>query len=600
MASKPDDALARRLSRIRSRLRVLAALDGAVIGGATAVVAAAIAVAVCRWRGSRLPLPALVASIGAAALAGALLRAGRRISLDVCARKVDAILDRQDRVLSALWLAASPAPLARAAVADALARTERLAPGAAAPARRPAGLSVLAAGTAVLALACLIPGRSRAARLPAPRPPAAAAAPLPATALESERVAIAAALARAEQTGDPALGRLASALDRIVRGLANGTIDPATALEALRGLDEQAQAAADAAARDAQAAAAAAKALAASAVTRDAADALRRGAGDDQASAALGSSAARAPAATGGALHDAATAMAASASASADEGQPGRRRLKRDEPGAPEGARGETGARPDSEDRKLERLSRDLDDTASRCAQGDPSCRGRAEGSGRELSQLQREGAGSSSLRDLSRATRQLHDRVARGDLRSGDSGAARAFARAAAGGRDNGPSSGSGNPSTAAGGAQPGDQMPAQPAGADGQAGGGLSAQAGELATEAGAASGSAESSAAGAGIGHENGGAPLGARDSAEAPPGRDARVPVADGAGPSRAQVIDGAAGRGFASRPYAHVYTEYRAALEEALGATGVPPGQQYLVRRYFDLIRPRTGREGNRR
>jgi len=74
----------------------------------------------------------------------------------------------------------------------------------------------------------------------------------------------------------------------------------------------------------------------------------------------------------------------------------------------------------------------------------------------------------------------------------------------------------------------------------------------------------------------------------------------VPVADGAGPSRAQVIDGAAGRGFASRPYAHVYTEYRAAVEEALGATGVPPGQQYLVRRYFDLIRPRTGREGNRR
>ncbi|HXU64189.1 MAG TPA: hypothetical protein VN962_20960, partial [Polyangia bacterium] len=406
-----------------------------------------------------------------------------------------------------------------------------------------------------------------------------------------------AALARAEQTGNRPLGQLAAALDRIVRGLADGTMDAATALEALRALDQQATAAAEAAAREAQAAAGAAKALSASAATREAADALRRGAGDEQASAALGSSAARAPAATGGALHDAAAAISAASSTSSDEGQPGRRRLKRDEPAGAEGASGGAGAQRNSEDRKLERLSRDLDDTAARCRQGDPSCRTRAEGGGRELSQLQRDGAGSSSLRDLSRATRQLRDRVARGDLRSGDSGAARAFDRAAAGRSDSG---------------KPGGPAGASPSPADGEGageglaeahgqeakGGAGSGQAGDLAAEMGAAAAPAESSAAGAGIGHENGGPPLGARESAEAPAGRDARVPVAEGAGPSRAQVIDGAAGRGFASRPYARVYTEYRAALEEALGGAGVPPGQQYLVRRYFDLIRPRPARAGN--
>ncbi|HXU63909.1 MAG TPA: hypothetical protein VN962_19560, partial [Polyangia bacterium] len=377
MASKPDDALARRLGRIRGRMRLLAALDGAVTGGAAAVAAAALVVALCRWRGLRLPLPALLASIAAAAGAGALIRAGRRISLAACARKVDAILDGQDRVLSAVCLAGSAAPLARAAVADALARTERLAPGEAAPAHRPTGLPALAAGTAVLALAFLIPSGTRAARLPVSRPAAAVAAPLPAAALEVERAAIEAALARAEQTGNRPLGQLAAALDRIVRGLAEGTMDAAAALEALRALDQQATAAAEAAAREAQAAAGAAKALSASAATREAADALRRGADDEQASAALASSAARAPAATGGALHDAAAAISAAASSSSDEGEPGRRRLKRDQPAGAEGANG-AGAQRDSEDRKLERLSRDLDDTAARCRQGDPSCRTRA------------------------------------------------------------------------------------------------------------------------------------------------------------------------------------------------------------------------------
>ncbi len=100
-------------------------------------------------------------------------------------------------------------------------------------------------------------------------------------------------------------------------------------------------------------------------------------------------------------------------------------------------------------------------------------------------------------------------------------------------------------------------------------------------------------ETAGAGNGIGHQPGGAPLGARPSeTRDAPGTEADVPLADGAGPSRAEVIGAAAGRGFASRGYARMFADYAAAVEDALGATAVPEGKRYLVRRYFDSIRPR--------
>jgi len=72
------------------------------------------------------------------------------------------------------------------------------------------------------------------------------------------------------------------------------------------------------------------------------------------------------------------------------------------------------------------------------------------------------------------------------------------------------------------------------------------------------------------------------------------------VADGAGPNRAQVIGSAGGRGFVSEGYARVFSDYSAAVEDALGATAVPEGKRFLVRRYFDLIRPRPATRGGRR
>ena len=105
-------------------------------------------------------------------------------------------------------------------------------------------------------------------------------------------------------------------------------------------------------------------------------------------------------------------------------------------------------------------------------------------------------------------------------------------------------------------------------------------------MAAEGGGAS--QDESGTGDGIGHQPGGAPLGARHGDA--PGR--RGTETDGVGPGRAEVIGTAAGRGFASPAYARAFNDYAAAVEDALGATAVPEGKRYLVRRYFDLIRPR--------
>jgi hypothetical protein len=70
-----------------------------------------------------------------------------------------------------------------------------------------------------------------------------------------------------------------------------------------------------------------------------------------------------------------------------------------------------------------------------------------------------------------------------------------------------------------------------------------------------------------------------------------GRAQKADVAGGAGPSRSEVIQGAASRGFAHARYGEIFRDYHAAVEESLDAADVPPGQRYIVRRYFQLIRP---------
>ncbi len=70
------------------------------------------------------------------------------------------------------------------------------------------------------------------------------------------------------------------------------------------------------------------------------------------------------------------------------------------------------------------------------------------------------------------------------------------------------------------------------------------------------------------------------------------RNIRVQGEQSEGPSRSEVILSAADRGFASRGYSEVYTDYSSHAEEVLETDEIPPGYRFYVRRYFQLIRPR--------
>ena len=109
----------------------------------------------------------------------------------------------------------------------------------------------------------------------------------------------------------------------------------------------------------------------------------------------------------------------------------------------------------------------------------------------------------------------------------------------------------------------------------AEGEGGGGAGEEALMLSEqEAGQQAGAG---AGGDGAGNEAGGKPLGQRQDTRAR-GHETEARVASGAGPNRAEVIGGAASRGFAQRGYAGTFREYEAAVEDALTATAVPEGQ----------------------
>jgi hypothetical protein len=61
---------------------------------------------------------------------------------------------------------------------------------------------------------------------------------------------------------------------------------------------------------------------------------------------------------------------------------------------------------------------------------------------------------------------------------------------------------------------------------------------------------------------------------------------------GQGPSRSEVILGAAEKGFKGGAYKRVYGEYRTSAEKHINKDQIPPGTNDHIRRYFDLIRPR--------
>lgn len=74
------------------------------------------------------------------------------------------------------------------------------------------------------------------------------------------------------------------------------------------------------------------------------------------------------------------------------------------------------------------------------------------------------------------------------------------------------------------------------------------------------------------------------------------RNVRIEGEQSEGPSRSEVILSAADRGFVSRSYRDVYTDYSRHAEEVLERDEIPPGYRFYVRRYFQLIRPREQSE----
>ncbi len=64
------------------------------------------------------------------------------------------------------------------------------------------------------------------------------------------------------------------------------------------------------------------------------------------------------------------------------------------------------------------------------------------------------------------------------------------------------------------------------------------------------------------------------------------------VDSGEGSASAEVIHGAAQRGFVGKGYRKVFVDYRTVAEDVLKNDEIPPGYRFYVRRYFQLIRPR--------
>jgi hypothetical protein len=286
------------------------------------------------------------------------------------------------------------------------------------------------------------------------------------------------------------------------------------------------------------------------------------------------------------------------------------RRLARDDnkpsPSSPPGPASSDTSAP--RERRLQRLERELRETATGCRADPESCRRKLQHQAHALPRMENEARSLGSRQRLAEAVRQLRERL----RREGSGGGERAreekrFMRSARGdgAHKNEPrwdEDVDGDSRLYAGDSDSmSDERDDIDGDDDGSSGGGPTAQASgggggeeEAAGPAAAGSGDGQESSVGQGIGNQRGDDPLGQRGSLTTR-GRAREAQVRNGAGPSRSQVIQSAARRGFAHTNYQGVYTDYQAAVEESLDTSAVPPGRRYIVRRYFQLIRPQSPR-----
>ncbi len=578
------------LEKVRRRVRAGAAIQGAVAGAGVALSASAALILIVRVVLERTAsATALGVLVTAGVVAGFLAGALRRIPLALCARAVDlASAGNHDRTLVALALMTQAGPFQKAALRDALRVAERVSPSAMAPWRRPSGAGPLVALVTLVITLQLWPMPQAPASTPKElstlaRRDAAAQTRLDAEQLALERAQADAARRAAEALADPQLGRLAAELAAVVRSLEGEGLDSEDALARLAALEsEAAEAARRAQGRGdvpAEGLRAAGRALADDRQTEALGKALESldGRSGQLATEALAARAAGASPSERARLSrsldraaDAAKTTPGSPPPAPNESSGDERRLSRPTPGADERGAARRGR---ENDRRLKRLERDLSNSADRCREDPEACRDALAEMAEDLPGLTAEAQRSSAGRELARAAGQLRERLQR--LEPGARGQAdadrtteRAFERAAEGG--------SGPRQTEGEGAEPGPGAGTQSARA---------AFGRETSETAEGAASAAE------GIGREPGGDPAGRRSPA-GDRGEPREAAVASGSGPTRARVIEAAAERGFARPDYRQVFRDYDAAAEEVLDTTAVPAGRRYLVRRYFQLIRPR--------
>jgi hypothetical protein len=401
--------------------------------------------------------------------------------------------------------------------------------------------------------------------------------------LEAERTAASTASAEAAAAKDVQLARLAGELQRLLDGMAEGQIDRAEALDRLARLAKEAAEAAQDGRASEEMLRAAAEALQREKQTRALAEAMRQPEEEAGKKAAeeLGEKASKMSAGQRDRLAEALGKAASAGARASDQAQGDEGRRLGSEASANAGPQGESGSR----DRQLKRLERDLSDGADRCREDPEACRQALDQVGADLPQANREARQSSSRDRMGKTIQQLRERL----KRQGQSGPDRAedeFERAAGGIRP--------MPGQSSGGEQ--GQQGQQGSGA---APAGAPSMAGAEAPGAGAGGKTTAGAAEGEGMGSDPGSDPLGARERAGGTRGQQHEAKLRDGSGPSRAEVIEAGAHKGFARGEYQRVFQDYSAAVEETLDTTAVPPARRYLVRRYFQLIRPREEAGGGR-
>jgi hypothetical protein len=590
------------LGRVQRRIAAQTALQGALAGSLIALLALDLCLLLLRSSGG-VPAGSWLAAVLAGGGLGAIVAVLRRpCSRGAAARRVDAATGKvkDDLVFLALHLRErAGSAFAQAAVRVGLQRMLETRLAQVAPWRRPRGLGALVGLGAVTAGLLLWPGPSSAGdqrSAEQSRATAAEAQALAAVRAELERLQ-----RTAGQMGDPELLALAAEADRLLRGPPRPEQWHQLAQAA-----EAARAAAQGSAALATALAQVGEILAAVPQARSWGQALSQMEGrasEREARAAaekVGQANQRERQALAEALAQAAEALRAlqeeqKQKAAEQEAENERKRrlsgLSQQKPASAAQSEQQPSVSREQTERNLRRLERELQDSADACRRDPEAC---ARSLGQAADSLGSEMARARSASERNELARALEEELSRQGQgqggqgqgqRQGQEGRGRAVAEArasSAGGATrslSAPAPGSGQGEEAAGGSREGGTGPESGSGAGVEA-------AQELAAGAGSAPGSGEGIGSGTG---ETGGEPA---TGSGAGRGEKREVPLPAGPGPSRAEVIEGSGRGGFSQPSYRRVYREYEAAIEESLDVSAVPPGRRRLVRRYFDLIRPR--------